>query len=40
VPRLSFIRKKERWTAYLRRAMFEISEEDFKMIEKYLREAT
>ena len=40
VHRLSFIKKKEGWTAYFRRAMFEISEEDFKVIEKYLREAT
>jgi len=39
VPKLSFIRKKKGWTAYFRRAMFEISEEDFKIIEKYLKEA-
>ena len=40
VHKLSFIKKKEGWTAYFRRAMFEISEEDFKVIEKYLRETT
>ena len=37
VPKLSFIKNKQRWSAPFRRAMFEISEEDFKVIEEYLR---
>ena len=36
VPRLSFIRNKQRWSAPLRRAMFEISEEDYRIIREYL----
>jgi len=41
VPKLSFIKNnKERWSAYFRRAIFKISEEDFKIIEEYLRGST
>jgi len=38
ISKLSFIKKKERWTAYFRRVMFEISKDDNEVIEKYLRE--
>ena len=37
ISKLSFIKRKKRWTVYLTRAMFEISEEDFKLIEKYFK---
>jgi len=37
VPRLSFIKNKQRWSAPFRRAMFKISEEDFRIIEEYLK---
>ena len=40
VNKLSFIKKKEGWVAYFRRAMFEISKDDYEVIEKYLRETT
>ena len=34
VERLSFIKNKQRWSAPFRRAMFKISEEDYKVIEE------
>jgi predicted RNA-binding protein len=34
VPRLSFIRNKERWSAYLRRGIVEIPEEDYMLIRR------
>jgi len=34
VPRLSFIRNKERWSAYLRRGIVEIPEEDYTLIRR------
>ena len=37
ISRLNFIRKKDRWTAYLRRAMVPLSEYDFKLIEGALK---
>ena len=37
VPRLSFIKNKQRWSAPFRRAMFRISKEDFRIIEEYLK---
>ena len=37
VPKLSFIKNKQYWSAPFRRAMFRIIEEDFKIIEEYLR---
>jgi len=32
IPKLGFIRNKQRWSGYLRRAMFEIPEKDYKTI--------
>ena len=37
VPKLSFTKNKQYWSAPFRRAMFKIIEEDFKIIEEYLR---
>ncbi|TDA42155.1 MAG: EVE domain-containing protein [Thermoproteota archaeon] len=34
VPRLSFIRNKERWSAYLRRGIVEIPEKDYMLIRR------
>lgn len=36
IPKLEFIKNKDRWTAYLRRAMVPISERDFELIRKKL----
>jgi len=36
VPKLSFIKNKQRWSGYLRRAMLEIPKEDYELIERAL----
>jgi len=36
VPKLSFIKNKQRWSGYLRRAMVEIPKEDYELIERAL----
>ena len=36
IPKLKFIKNKERWTGHLRRAMVSIPEQDFELIKKEL----
>ena len=36
VEKLTFIKNKQRWSAPFRRAMFQINEEDYKIIENYI----